>query len=258
MRTVLIPLILTLIATPALATDGVLEINQTCAVETGCFPGDTPGLPVLITEPGSYRLTSNLIVPNEDTDGIFVRTSDVGIDLNNFAIIRSGCEGVTLDCTPRSGTGAGVRSNATELRRGVSVKNGSITAMGNSGVLLGAQSEVTNLRVRWNRIDGITVNAGSTVTGNTAFRNGRNGMKISSGSTASGNTVWGNGSHGIETTTGCSVKGNTVRDNEGSGLKLGLLTGYRENVISGNIMGEVSGGVDAGANVVNGVVTPTP
>jgi hypothetical protein len=42
------------------ASDGQLEINQACAVNTGCFPGDDPGFPVTITQPGSYRLTGNL------------------------------------------------------------------------------------------------------------------------------------------------------------------------------------------------------
>ncbi len=47
------------LATSAFATDGVLEINQTCAVQTGCFAGDTAGFPVEIDVAGSYRLTSN-------------------------------------------------------------------------------------------------------------------------------------------------------------------------------------------------------
>ena len=51
-----------LLATPGLAGDGVLEINQTCAVETGCFSGDGPGFPVTIdgTAGKSYRLTGDL------------------------------------------------------------------------------------------------------------------------------------------------------------------------------------------------------
>ena len=63
MRTYLLPLytlLLLAFAGPALAVDGVVEINQTCAVNTGCFAGDTPGFPVTITVAGSYRLTSNL------------------------------------------------------------------------------------------------------------------------------------------------------------------------------------------------------
>ena len=41
------------IAGPAAASDGVLEISRTCAIQTGCFPGDAPGLPVTITMPGA-------------------------------------------------------------------------------------------------------------------------------------------------------------------------------------------------------------
>ncbi len=60
---ILLVLLLTF-ATPTLAVDGVLEINQTCAVHTGCLSGDTPGFPVTISgAPGiSFRLTSSLAV----------------------------------------------------------------------------------------------------------------------------------------------------------------------------------------------------
>jgi len=90
----ILPITLLALAAPALAADGVLEINQTCATRTGCFSGDAAGFPVTIggKAGSSYRLTGDLIVPDENTDAIVVSTSDVGIDLNNFSIIRSGCE----------------------------------------------------------------------------------------------------------------------------------------------------------------------
>ena len=92
---------LLLAALPDLATaaPGQLEINQTCATQTGCFPGDSPGFPVTIDGQAgrSYLLTSDLILPNASTDGIVVGTTSVGIDLNNFEIVRSGCEGATTD-----------------------------------------------------------------------------------------------------------------------------------------------------------------
>ena len=50
MRLFLLPLLTLVLALPVLAVDGVLEINHTCAVQTGCFSGDTPGYPVTITE----------------------------------------------------------------------------------------------------------------------------------------------------------------------------------------------------------------
>ena len=50
------------LATPALAVDGVIEINQARAMAGGITAGDNPGFPVNLTESGSYRLTSDLTV----------------------------------------------------------------------------------------------------------------------------------------------------------------------------------------------------
>ena len=73
-------------AAPALATDGVLEINQACAVQTGCFAGDGPGFPVTLAASGSYRLTSNLDFPSNTSSAIDVANSDISIDLNGTTI----------------------------------------------------------------------------------------------------------------------------------------------------------------------------
>jgi hypothetical protein len=43
MRSPLFVLLLVTLAAPAFAVDGVIEINQTCAVETGCLTGDAAG-----------------------------------------------------------------------------------------------------------------------------------------------------------------------------------------------------------------------
>ena len=238
-----LPLVLCLLSLvrPAFASDGVLEINQTCAAGAGCFSGDSANFPVQITQPGSYRLTSNLTVPNETTDGIVVSTSDVGIDLNNFAILGPvTCSGAPLVCTPATGTGSGVE-RVSSLNRGISVKNGSITGMGANGVLLGDQAEVTNLRVRWNRFNGISVGNGATVSGNTANSNGSIGIFGSLGSTVSGNTAYSNGSDGISSGSGCIVRGNTVRFNLGFGLNLATDSAYSDNVVTSNTTGAVTG-----------------
>ena len=63
MRQILVLVAATLWLIPvANADNGVLEINQACAVHTGCFSGDDPGLPVTIDSSAgrSYRLTSDL------------------------------------------------------------------------------------------------------------------------------------------------------------------------------------------------------
>ena len=47
-RILLLVAVMLWLAPAAGAVDGVLEINQACAVHTGCFSGDDPGLPVTI------------------------------------------------------------------------------------------------------------------------------------------------------------------------------------------------------------------
>jgi hypothetical protein len=71
-------------APQAQAVDGVLEINQTCAVNTGCFAGDTAGFPITINTQGSYVLTSNLDLPDVNTTGIEVTVGIVTIDMNGM------------------------------------------------------------------------------------------------------------------------------------------------------------------------------
>jgi hypothetical protein len=236
----------------ALAVDGVLEINQACAINGGCFSGDEEGYPITIdgSAGGSYRLTSNLIVP-VDTNGVEVNAPSISIDLNGFEIVRSGCEGARSNCTPESGSGSGVSvPNATSY--GVSVRNGSITGMGEWGAFLnGQQAEAKGLRVRWNRIDGIHTGVGSTISGNLAYENGADGIFANPGSTISGNTSYSNGSDGIGALSGCLVQRNTLRSNTGYGLNLGLDAAYRENVITDNTIGTVSLGYNLGNNFCN-------
>ena len=262
------------IASPSSATDGVLEINHVCASSSGCFPGDTAGYPVTINarRGGSYRLTSDLLVPGLDTNGIVVDANDVTIDLNGFTVIRASCYGETEDCTPASGNGHGVTRTSIDTL-GMSVRNGSVVGMAGSGIVVGSQAEVANVRVRWNRIHGIqtgfgsivrgnvarqngsrgiTAFSGSTVTGNSASNNGSDGILISGGSTATNNTSYFNGGDGINCLEGSTVHRNTVYGNTGFGLALDPGASYRENTITDNTAGTVSGGVNTGNNACNG------
>jgi len=245
-------------AGPAFAVDGVLEINQACAVQTGCFSGDSAGWPVTIdgTAGRSYRLTGDLVLPNANTNGIYITTHDVRVDLGGFTIIGTACVGATdSSCRPASGTGSGIRVDDILTRYGVSIGNGSIAGTGDYGVRLGPQAEVTGLRLRWNRTLGIYGASGSTISGNTAYQNGDDGIFVLSGSTVSRNTVYENGDdgiyvgdgstvigntayandgNGITTSTDCLVQSNTVNGNGGFGLSLNTATAYRENVINDN------------------------
>ena len=273
------------LASPALATDGVLEINQTCADSTGCFSGDAPGLPVTIDGSAgrSYRLTSDLTVPDENTDGISISTNDVGIDLNNFAITGpvtcSPAIGSVI-CAPLAGTGVGIRGVEYTFGtccEGISVKNGSISGMGYAGIALGFVSEVRNVRARRNAQCGICVWPGSTVSDNVVFLNGlvgivagehstilRNtsnynggtGINSWGGATIAGNTATHNYSHGIHATTsnnmpppvtteGATISGNLATYNGGSGIKVEA-TDSSATVIGNNASSNTVDGISTG------------
>ncbi len=63
MRTYLLPLyvlVILALAGPALAVDGVIEINQASALAGGVTPGDSPGFPIHLNNSGAYRLTGDL------------------------------------------------------------------------------------------------------------------------------------------------------------------------------------------------------
>jgi hypothetical protein len=173
MRSILSLLLLAGLATPALAVDGVLEINQTCAVQMGCFVGDSPGFPVLILTSGSYRLTSNLLVP-ESKDGISIDARNVSVDLNGFEIRGPATctEGPPVNCTGSSNSGVYAEAE------GVSVRNGSIMGIGYC-VNAGAQADVTGLRVAQCSEIGIKVGRGSVVSGNQVYISGDYGIDAS-------------------------------------------------------------------------------
>ena len=133
MRTMaMLLMLLATLATPAFATDGVLEIDQACAMQTGCFAGDTAGFPVTIAASGSYRLTSNLVVASTTANGITMSVNNVAVDLNGFSVTG-----------PGSGTGIGIQGFGT--RFGYTVRNGFVRAMGGTGIELGRESQVRDV-----------------------------------------------------------------------------------------------------------------
>jgi len=103
-------------------------IDQSKALAGSVTPGDTPGFPVTLSLPGSYRLTSNLTVP-VGADGILITAENVTLDLNGFTIKGPGsctksASGYTVTCAPPS-YHHGVNVNSTGLSESV-VRNGTV------------------------------------------------------------------------------------------------------------------------------------
>jgi len=123
-------------------------------------PGDAPGLPVLISLPGSYRLTSNLLVRDADVTAenrtaILIDSVDVTLDLNGFSILgKTVCDSGGI-CNP-TGTGVGIDGRGAE---GVEVHNGTVEGMGNAGILLGSRATLRRLRAAGNGGSGLEAGA---------------------------------------------------------------------------------------------------
>jgi hypothetical protein len=261
-----VALLLVHLGNPQKAEAVVVKITQTKALNGNVTPGDAPGFPVTISRSGSYVLDTNLSVA-ANKDGIDITASHVTINLNGFTIQGSG------------GTlGSGIRVSLTG-KNSITVMNGSITGMASDGIVLSAiniltvGARVEGMSIHDNNGTGISVGTNSKVTGNQCFKNKLHGITTRGGSVVADNSVIQNGVDGI-TVEGATVAHNTILGNGGDGIvapeDLNLIIantisfnggfgivfcgstfcgGYRENVISENLGGTISGGVNMGNNV---------
>ncbi len=240
--------LIALLALPALAVDGVREINQACVV-FGCFSGDSGGFPITIDEPGSYRLTSNLDVTvlgaGENRTAIDVMVSQVTLDLNGFSIIGpASCTGNPVTSCSPSGTGIGIQTAGTAQE--VVITNGWIRGMGFGAVACSGGCRITHLTVTENASFGISnANDFGHFSNNIARRNGGDGFFLAGH--VSGNVARGNSGRGIFTNPRSVVIGNQSLDNGGDGIRC-FTCSLLDNVVSGNM----GFGVDFGGNSVYG------
>jgi hypothetical protein len=219
----------------ARAADGALPINQACAAGPGCFPGDAPGFPVEIEQPGSYVLTGPLNVPDENTTAIALGADHVELDLAGFAIRGTttcvlGFPGLELECTPSTGSGVGVAGASARWAR---VRDGFVSGMGDAGVVLGAGARVEGITARESRTYGILVFAGSAVERCIARRNGGRGIATLDRASVVASVATGNGLSGIQTGDGAAVRACASGDNQ-SGIVAGAWAMVEASVSSDN------------------------
>jgi len=240
----------------AYGVDGQIKIAQT--VETT--------FPITINEPGSYVLTSNLIVTTGNA--ININADNVTLDLNGHGIYG-----------PGTGNGINARNQFN-----ITIKNGIVRgfyygiALFNDADNKGAGHRIEGIQASNNGGNGIYAYY-STVTNCTANNNGSHGISAPystvTNCTASNNTSCGiyarystvtnctandNGSCGIyawySTVTNCTandnstdgiyaykstVKGCNVRDNTGYGINMspGFHNYIYRNAASGNTAGQI-------------------
>jgi hypothetical protein len=209
-----------LCARTASASDGVTEINAARAAAGGVTPGDIAGFPVTLSAPGSYRLTGDLVVPDENTTAIAITAPNVTLDLGGFAISGpTSC--AAFACAP-TGVGVGVIGSAD----GSTVRNGRVTGMGLHGISLLARARVEDVDVGSNGGSGISVTQGS-VRRSSAIGNGDNGFNLAEG----------------------SLEDSAAIGNATLGAALGANASYARNTLTGNASTSVLGGHATAGNV---------
>ncbi len=187
-------------ALPALASNGVIEINQAKALAGDVTPGDTPGFPVTLSGNGSFILTSDLnltvaAVP-QDTYGIEVVGESISIDLNGFTIYGP------TQCSPPhpitcTSTGIGIGIEVPFTFTNLAVRNGTIRGLGKHGIhqengqgvyedltvlsnggcgLFVQSAAIRRVKSRLNGLRGIDLLEG-TVSGSTATLNKLDGIR---------------------------------------------------------------------------------
>ncbi|HET6631475.1 MAG TPA: right-handed parallel beta-helix repeat-containing protein [Rhodanobacteraceae bacterium] len=262
MKLLKLALMLLLCGGPAMAAEGVLQINQTCAA-VGCFDGDLPGFPVTITHAGSYRLTSNLDLSDYGSPGyalgIQVNGTDITIDLNGFSI-QGGitCTGTPVtSCSDAAEGGAGIKTSSASY--GVAIRNGHVNGF-SDGVYCYRDCTIENIEASGNASNGISIqntfglirnssargngDYGFLVTGtiidSVAEGNGTYGIFMQPGGIARGNTSRRNGGNGFRCYS-CLLHNNISYGNGGYGVEMGSRAAWGGNLVSDNDAGAITG-----------------
>ena len=195
--------------------------------------------PISITEPGNYRLNTNLVGAGATETVILILSSDVTLDLNGFSV--TGLENVIV-------------ANGSN----VAILNGTVSNADDQAISIGG----SNCRVEKLRIggrDGMLLDRNCIVKDNTVQAAHRGIVCLFGGCVISGNTVSTNSEVAIGATNSSLVVGNTATSTGNIALGADDTTGYAQNVLQGGpLTGDVKGGVQIGQNlcVTNKICQP--
>lgn len=274
------PLALLLVPVVASAAEGVHQINQACVAD-GCFEGDTPGWPVLITQPGSYRLTSNLDLRDAPVPGeakaIQVQIDSslpnlmFDIDLNGFSIFGPvTCTGFPVTaCDGDSGGGFGIQTTSAArihdgmvhgFRTGVSCFSNCIVervvARRNAGVGIYTTNNASLVidSIAHDNLDA-GIWATGRVRGSAVEDNGQEGLFLNPNTSADGNVIRDNGGNGVRCAS-CLLTNNTIANNGGFGVTFSGSSSWQGNAVYGNATNVDGSALQLGANRCGGALCP--
>ncbi len=164
----------------AIPGDGRIEISQASVDEAG-------GFPYTIRAPGSYVLTSDLVVAS-DVGAIAITTpGDVTLDLNGFhvtgsasCLLGSCAQGAAIGLSGPPSFGFG--SN-------IAVFGGEVSKFSGSCIALGSSARVERMYVSRCGRNGIWVGGGGSVMNNLVISTGENGLLLEASSIYAHNSV---------------------------------------------------------------------
>jgi parallel beta-helix repeat protein len=196
-------------AGPVASTGKTLsDIEPRVLLNTTNTPGSATNT-LNITQPGSYYLGADLIVPFA-ASGISINASEVTIDLNGFAI------------RGQPGSLDGIRAAGT-TRRNLAIINGSIASMGEDGIDFAQSGSTANTRVDGLHVsqcggNGLRLLESAIVRGCTLIENGSNGVSLGDGVVES-TVARANGNNGISASAHAVIRGCIATANTGIGIR---------------------------------------
>jgi hypothetical protein len=237
------------------------EVEPRIAIQS--LPGDASSVRV-ISAPGSYYLTADLVVPNGKRGIRVAGGVSTTIDLNGFTIreqAQSSLEGILVDGAAsgitirngriRGGTTA-IAASATDdctveritvdsasavgffLGVGASVSDCTVRACGSHGINIGNAGIVVRCNVRDNGGVGIDVDDNCIVRDCIAVANASEGISANDGCTVAGCTASGNTGNGINTEGACIVSDSIGRENGGVGIDVDSIAAVRHCIAGKN------------------------
>lgn len=229
------------IAIPAWA-QGEVVITQAKALAGNVTPGDTPGYPITLSQPGAYILGSNLTVANNQY-GVLITSNNVDIDLNGFRIAGNGLGAYGIiswfsEGRIHGGTINTMRYAGIYIRNHAwTIENMKIVRNGGSGIdATGARYiSVSDSLIASNLGSGIVTGGNGVFKDSTISSNGATGINCAEICHAESNVVDSN-QLGIIFSSGFAL-GNTIANNTSFGIFDGssiVNTGIANNIIFGN------------------------
>lgn len=213
-----------ILSAPAFAVDGQILINQATVIASG-------GFPYKITQPGSYKLSGNLVVPTTFVNGIQILSSYVTLDLNGFKISGpvtcSGFSGAGLSCSSADNVGITSTFDPHRPNSDVTVRDGFVTGFDAGVVLAGTYNLIEEVHSSDNSSYGIILNTG-IVRRSIAAQNGVNGM-IANNATVVDNALHDNGAIGLSGDR-ITYGGNSLGNNAGGSVSVTHSVSHGNNI----------------------------